>query len=89
LPQNIVRDIRSREVELAGLELPQGVDARTVGAIRQAISESFVSGFRVVLLCCAALSMGSGFLAWQLIPAAAISRVAPPLTNPRDARGTP
>jgi EmrB/QacA subfamily drug resistance transporter len=72
LPQNIVKDIRSREIELAGLELPEGLDAHTVEAIRHAIAESFVSGFRVVLLCCAGLSIGTVLLAWQLIPVAAI-----------------
>jgi EmrB/QacA subfamily drug resistance transporter len=85
LPQNIVRDIRSREVELAGLELPRGVDAHTLGAIRQAIDESFVSGFRVVLLCCTALSIGSSLLAWQLIPAAA-SGGSPPTPDERARR---
>jgi EmrB/QacA subfamily drug resistance transporter len=72
LPDNVVRNIRSREVELAGIELPEGLDPRKVAEIRQAIAASFVSGFRVVLLCCAVLSIASGLLAWQLIPAAAI-----------------
>jgi EmrB/QacA subfamily drug resistance transporter len=76
LPQNIVTDVRSREAELAGLELPEGLDAHTVEAIRHAIAESFVSGFRVVLLCCAGLSIGSVLLAWQLIPVAAIGEGA-------------
>jgi EmrB/QacA subfamily drug resistance transporter len=73
LSQNIVEDIRSREVELAALELPEGLDARTGKAIRHSIAESFVSGFRVVLFCCAGLSIGSALLAWQLIPMAATS----------------
>jgi EmrB/QacA subfamily drug resistance transporter len=77
LPQNIVEDIRSREAELAGLELPEGLDAHSIEAIRHSIAESFVSGFRVVLLCCAGLSIGSGLLAWQLIPPAAIGESAP------------
>jgi EmrB/QacA subfamily drug resistance transporter len=67
LPPNIVQDIRSREVELAGLQPPQGLDANTVAAIRRAISEGFVSGFRVVLLCCAGLSIGSAVVAWRLV----------------------
>jgi EmrB/QacA subfamily drug resistance transporter len=67
LPSNIVQEVRSREVELAGLEVPESLDANTVAAIRSAISASFASGFRVVLLYCAALSVGSAVLAWQLI----------------------
>jgi len=66
LPSNIVQDIRSREVELAGLEPPEGLDANTIVAIRGAISESFASGFRVVLFCCAGLSIGSALVGWWL-----------------------
>ena len=71
LPQNIVKEVRSREGELAGLEVPKGLEAHTVEGIRLAIAESFESGFRVVLLCCAGLSIGSALIAWQLIPIAA------------------
>jgi hypothetical protein len=72
LPSNVIQDIRSREVELAGLAPPEGLDANTIVAIRRAISESFASGFRVVLLCCAGLSIASALVAWRLIAAAAI-----------------
>ena len=67
LPANIVQDLRSREIELSGLEPPRGLDADTVAGIRQAISESFISGFRIVLLCCAGLSIGSALIAWKLL----------------------
>jgi len=67
LPANIVQDLRSREIELAGLEPPPGLDADTVEGIHQAISESLISGFRVVLLCCAGLSIGSALIAWRLL----------------------
>jgi len=67
LPVNIVEDLRSREIELAGLQPPPGLDTETVAAIRHAISESFISGFRLVLLCCAGLSVGSGLIAWGLL----------------------
>jgi predicted MFS family arabinose efflux permease len=77
LPPNVVQDIRSREVELAGLELPEALDVDAVEAIQGAISASFISGFRVVLLCCAGVSIASAFLAWQLIPVAAIGESAP------------
>jgi EmrB/QacA subfamily drug resistance transporter len=67
LPANIVQDLRSRDIELAGLMPRRGLDADTVAAIRRAISESFISGFRVVLLCCAGLSIGSALIAWRLL----------------------
>jgi hypothetical protein len=77
LPKNIVKDIRSRDAELAGLELPEGLDTHAVEAIRHAVAESFVSGFRVILPCCAGLSIGSVLLAWRLIPVLAIGESAP------------
>jgi MFS family permease len=67
LPPNVVAELRSREVELGRLEAPQGLDPKTVTGIHEAISESFVSGFRVVLLCCAGLSIGSAVVAGWLI----------------------
>jgi EmrB/QacA subfamily drug resistance transporter len=76
LPSNIVHEIRSREVELAALKPPDGMDASTVSAIQAAISESFDFGFRVVLLCCAALSLASAFIAWRLVAPAAIPKTA-------------
>jgi EmrB/QacA subfamily drug resistance transporter len=65
LPSETVEQIRSKEIELAALEPPRGLDTKTVGAVRQAISESFASGFRVVLFCCAGLAVGSAMAAWR------------------------
>jgi EmrB/QacA subfamily drug resistance transporter len=64
---NIVQEIRSKEIELVGLEPPQGVDANTIVAIRRAISDAFLWGFRLVLFACAGLSVASGIVAWRLI----------------------
>jgi EmrB/QacA subfamily drug resistance transporter len=71
LPPNIIEELRSREGELRRLEPPQGLDQNTVLGIQDAISESFVFAFRVVLLCCAGLSVGSAVLAgWMIAPSA-------------------
>jgi len=67
LPPNIVDELRSREGDLRRMEPPQGVDSNVALAIQNVISESFVSGFRVVLLCCAGLSIGSAAAASFLI----------------------
>src|SRR5258705_248275 len=67
IPQNIVQDLRSKEIDLASLELPPGLDENTVAAIQQAISESFRSGYRLVLLSCAGLAAASTLVAWKLI----------------------
>jgi EmrB/QacA subfamily drug resistance transporter len=72
LAPDISREIRSKQIELAGLELPRGLDANTVEMLRRTISDAFLSAFRLVLLTCAALSTASAIVAWRLIaPAAA------------------
>jgi len=76
LPSETVQQIRSKEIELAGLELPRDLDAKKVGAVRQAISESFASGFRTVLVCCAGLAVASAIAAWRFAPPASGDKTA-------------
>ena len=65
----IVQEIRSKEIDLAGLEPPPGLDANAVAAVRRTISDAFLSGFRLVLFACAGLSVTSALVAWRLIGA--------------------
>ena len=58
-----VHEVRAKEIELAGMELPKDLDAQASAAIRQAISEGFLSGFRLVLFSCAGLSISSAAVA--------------------------
>jgi EmrB/QacA subfamily drug resistance transporter len=89
LPNHAVSELRSREIELAGLQPPRGLDANTSLAIRHAVSASFTSGFRVVLICCAGLSLASAAVAWRFLgPAAAReSSAVPDRANERAYRG--
>ena len=68
LAPGTVAEIRSKEIELAGMELPQNLDPNATAALRHAVSEAFLAGFRLVLLSCAGLSLGSAAVAWSLIP---------------------
>ena len=65
--QNVVQDIHAKEIDLAGLELPQSLNANAVAAMRRAISDAFLRGFRLVLFACAGLSVASALVAWKLI----------------------
>jgi EmrB/QacA subfamily drug resistance transporter len=67
LPPDIVQNIRSKQIELAGLELPQGLDADAVETLRNAIANAFLLSFRLVMFLCAALSTASAIIAWRLI----------------------
>jgi MFS family permease len=73
LAPDVIENIRSKEIELAGLELPRGLDANTMEELRRAISRAFISGFRLVQFICVGLSTASAIVAWRLIAPAAIA----------------
>jgi EmrB/QacA subfamily drug resistance transporter len=77
LPPEVAQCIRSKQIELAGMELPQGLDANTVEMLRRAIAGAFLWSFRLVVFLCAALSTASAVVAWRWIaPAVTASRGA-------------
>jgi hypothetical protein len=49
--------------QLAAMTVPSGVDSETASALRAAIAESFVTGFRRVMLACALMAAGSAAIA--------------------------
>jgi hypothetical protein len=52
---------------LAGIVLPRDAEATAAAALREAIGEAFVAGFRRVMLLCAGLAVASAASAWWLI----------------------
>jgi EmrB/QacA subfamily drug resistance transporter len=56
-----------RRVRLGGMEVPQSLEAATHKAVEDAVSASFISGFRVVMMISVALSVASAVSAWLLI----------------------
>jgi predicted MFS family arabinose efflux permease len=67
LPPEVIENIRSREIELAGLQPPSGLDPGAAEELRRAIAKAFVSGFRLVQFLCAGLSISSAIVAWRMI----------------------
>ena len=63
-PSDVLREIQSRVAKLAGLELPPNLDARTASAIRSAINQAFMFGFRLIMLICSGLAAASSAVAW-------------------------
>jgi hypothetical protein len=59
--------IDEQRIRLAGAELPSSIDARTRVALKQAINESFVFGFRLVMLTAVGLALVSAFVAFTMI----------------------
>lgn len=59
--------------KLAGAEVPATLPAETQAQLKQAVNESFVAGFRTVMLIAAALALLSALSAWLMIEGKAIS----------------
>jgi EmrB/QacA subfamily drug resistance transporter len=67
VPAEVRRSIDEQRDRLAGAELPSHIDERTRAELKQAINESFVFGFRIVMLTAAALALIGAFVALRLI----------------------
>jgi hypothetical protein len=59
------RSIDEQRVRLGGAELPSGINEQTQMALMQAINESFVVGFRIVMVTAVGLALAS--VLWALI----------------------
>jgi EmrB/QacA subfamily drug resistance transporter len=69
LDTGVMHQLELNVARLGGLDAPRGVDSQTGAAIRSAIADAFVSGFRLIVLLCAALAMASAAIGWRKIPA--------------------
>jgi EmrB/QacA subfamily drug resistance transporter len=70
---NINPDVRealnSQRVKLAAPDLPAQIDAVTKETIQQVVDECFVTGFRLVMICGAALALAASLTAFLIIRA--------------------
>jgi MFS family permease len=57
-------EIRSQETKLAAIEIPRAASAAQREAVSQAIGESFIAGFRLVMVMGAVLALLSAVCAW-------------------------
>ncbi len=67
IPSEVRRSIDDQRVRLAGAELPPGIDTQTRIELRRAIDESFVVGFRVVMITALGLALVSALCALIMI----------------------
>jgi EmrB/QacA subfamily drug resistance transporter len=63
LPPETVQVVEKQRDKVGGIELPSDIEPEAPSALQHAIGESFVQGFRVVMILGAALSFGSAGLA--------------------------
>ena len=63
LPASIVESVRAQSTKLAAINIPENLDAGRQQLIRRAIDESFVSGFRWIMIFGATLAAASAVVA--------------------------
>jgi EmrB/QacA subfamily drug resistance transporter len=66
IDDRLKQSVYEQRVRLAGLELPP-TDAATQTTIKAAVADSFVFGFRIVMVISAALGLASAVSSWLLI----------------------
>ena len=67
LPPEAVQQLDAQRTKRAAAEIPDGLDAETGDAVRRALDESFVAGFRLAIFVSAGLALLSALCAWLLI----------------------
>jgi hypothetical protein len=67
IPPEVRRSVDEQRVRLAGAELPFGISDQTQMALRQAINESFIIGFRIVMMSAVGLALAGALCALIMI----------------------
>ncbi|MDT5293183.1 MAG: hypothetical protein QOJ76_63 [Acidobacteriota bacterium] len=75
--------LEAQTSRLATITIPEQSTGETKQAIKRAVEESFVSGFRVVILIAAALALTSALFAWLLIEGRAQTAGKIPRASPQ------
>jgi MFS family permease len=74
VPGSVAQSLQRQSIKLAAIDIPENVNRETHQLIRRAIDESFVSGFRWVMVIGAALAAGSAVTALFWIGGAPAAR---------------
>jgi EmrB/QacA subfamily drug resistance transporter len=69
LNAGVVQQLESNVAKLGSLDAPAGIDSQTALTIRSVTAKSFIFGFRLIMILCAALATTSAGVAWRNIPA--------------------
>ena len=78
LPPDVLQAITIQRAKLGAMEIPQALDATTRAALQGAAAQSFVAGFRWVMLISAVLALASAAIAWLMITAKVRPEAAAP-----------
>jgi EmrB/QacA subfamily drug resistance transporter len=67
IDEQLKNAVYEQRVRLAGIEVPNTINAATHEQLKQIVAASFVSGFRLIMLFSAALALASAFSSWLLV----------------------
>jgi len=67
LPSEARQQLEEEKINLAAVEVPEGLEAELTTTVEKAVDEAFVSGYRVVMLAAATLALASALSAALLI----------------------
>ena len=67
LPSEVRSEMEAAKADLGAAEPPEDVNAGTAAQIERAVDESFVSGFRTVMVVCVGLALASALAAALLV----------------------
>jgi hypothetical protein len=70
----VKRSLDEQRVKLAGAEIPENLSPEIRATLKQAIDDSFVAGFRLVMMVAASLALLSALSAWLLIKGKAAAK---------------
>jgi EmrB/QacA subfamily drug resistance transporter len=68
MPADVRAALRSNEIKLAALKVPNAIEPAKAAAINSSILTSFVFSFRLMMWICTALALASAAVAWRTIP---------------------
>ena len=74
VPPEVQQFLNSQRIKLAGAAVPPSVSDRLRAALKRAIADSFVDGFRSVMLISVGLALGSALIAALMLKGKRIRR---------------
>ena len=67
IPSEVKQFLEGQRIKLAGAEIPAKLSGEEREALEHAVAESFMVGFRLVMLIAAGLALASALSAWLVI----------------------
>jgi EmrB/QacA subfamily drug resistance transporter len=67
VPPEARRSIDDQRVKLAGVEIPNNLNSESKAALKRMIADSFVQGFRLVMMIAVGLALLSALVSWIMI----------------------